>query len=309
MTARQVPGIEVTRRAIASMEVRGAEAIARAAALSLAGEVGHARTLAEAKRKARSAAARLEGARPTAVSLRNGVQWVLRPVLAAKSLEEARQAARSAAEGLVRRLGEGRQAIARHGAAALKEGETVLTHCHSSTVVDVLLRAHRDGKRLRVFATETRPWRQGLVTTRQLAQGGLRPTLVVDGAVQHLIDTRGVGHVLVGADTVGRDGTLVNKIGTSGVARLAKAARVPVLCAASFLKFTDRPASAVPIEERASAEVADSKDLARGVSVLNPVFDRTPARFVTGFVTEDGILRPRAAVAHALKRLRAVGGR
>jgi ribose 1,5-bisphosphate isomerase len=281
------------------MRVRGAAAIGVAAANALADHLaaaegrsgGRKDLLAEARRAAR----RLDAARPTAVPLHNALGWVLRAVAA----EGSAAAARDAADRVARQAAASRVAVARRGARRIPKGAVVLTHCHSTTAVAVLAEGHRTGRVREVFATETRPFRQGLLTAAGLASAGVPCTLVVDSAVEHLLATRGIDAVVVGADTVAADGSLYNKVGTAGTAALAAGHRVPFLSAAGVAKFTRRRPAQVPVEERAAAEVFSPRDIPLGVRVLNPVFDRTPARRVTAYLTEAGPLSPARAVARA----------
>ncbi len=305
--AREGPpgaSVQATAQAIATMRVRGAHAIGDAAAQALA---AHLQAIhggpAQVRAAALAAARRLDAARPTAVTLHNSLGWVLQAVRRERGADARRQAARREADAIVARAAAGRQAIARHGARRLRDGMTVLTHCNSSTVAAILARAHGEGKALQVIATETRPFRQGLRTLRDLVAAGLRPDFIVDAAVEHTLATRGVDLVLVGADAVTRDGSLFNKIGTAGVAQLAAAHKVPLLAAAGVTKFTRRRADAIVIEERSPDEVLAPADRPRGVRVLNPVFDRTPPTRIRAYVTERGLRAPRDAVAQSLKLL------
>ncbi len=286
------------------MRIRGAAAIAQAGATALADHVrGLAGKPASVLAKARKAARALDAARPTAVSLHNGLGWVLAAVGAEASAGAMQQAARDAARLVATEIAASRESIAAHGARHLKDGDVVLTHCHSTTVVAVLQAAHEAGKTLEVIATETRPFRQGLRTVKALQESGIETALVVDSAVEHMLQTRDIDAVLVGADTVARDGSLFNKIGTAGVARLAEAHEVPLYSAAGLHKFSLRPADDVPIEERDGKEVADPKEVPRGVRVLNPVFDRTGPGLVSAYVTEEGLASPKNAVARNRRRL------
>ena len=288
------------------MRVRGAAPLAVAAAKALAQHVAGASGDLESVRKAtRAGADLLMASRPTAVSLRHGLAAVVGPVMRASAAEAARHAALEAGAGFARDVKASEAAIAKHGADAIRRGERILTHCHSSTVVSILARAHEAGKGIEVFATETRPFRQGLTTTRWLREAGVPTTLIVDGAALRILQTEGVQRVLVGADTVARDGSLFNKVGTSLVALAAHSEGVPFWCAASWIKFTDQAPDAVVVEERDIAEVVPPADVPPGARVRNPVFDRTPPDRITGFVTENGLLPPRQAVEAALHRLAA----
>lgn len=296
--------VQATVAAIRSMQVRGAAAIGIAGAEALAHHVGRARgTPAQVLASARRAARRLDAARPTAITLHNALGWVLEAAAAEPDAAAMKDAAKRAARRVAADAQASRDAIARHGARFVPDGGVVLTHCHSGTAVAVLAQAVADGKTVEAIATETRPFRQGLRTVRELAAAGVQAALVVDGAVEHVLATRDVDLVLVGADTVARDGTLVNKIGTAGVAALAQMHEVPVHSAAGLAKFSRLRADEVPIEERDAREVVAPGEVPRGVRVLNPVFDRTPPERIDGYVTEAGLLSPARAVRRNLPKL------
>lgn len=297
-------GLRRTVEDIRSMKVRGAGAIGVAGAQALA---DHVQTLEgrpnEVLQGARQAACELDTARPTAVTLHNGLGWVLAAVAAASSLAEQKRNALQAARLVAEQAKASKAAIAQQGARHMPDDGLVLTHCHSSAAVAVLAAAHKAGKRFDVIATETRPFRQGLLTVKALREAGIDCALTVDSAVEHHLATRDVDAVLVGADAVARDGSLFNKIGTSGVAALAHLRDVPVYSAAGLHKFTTRGPEAIPIEERDGAEVVGLADLPPGVRVLNPVFDRTPPDRITGYLTEEGLLSPAKAVARNVPQL------
>lgn len=290
--------------AIRSMRIRGADAIGVAGARALARHVQAldgppSRILAGARRAART----LDAARPTAVTLHNSLGWVLDALRGEPSASAMRRAAADAAKMVSMEVAASRAAIALAGARQVPDGGVVLTHCHSTAVVAILKAAQDSGKTVEAIATETRPFRQGLRTVRELASAGVQAALVVDSAVSHILATRDVDLALVGADTVAADGSLFNKIGTSGVAALARHHDVPFHAAAGLPKFTRLGPDDVPIEERSADEVARPREVPRGVRILNPVFDRTPPSLVTAFVTEQGLASPRQAVRRNLKGL------
>lgn len=293
-----------TIEGIRSMDIRGAAVIGEAAAQALADHVQTvagkpAGLLAAARKAARS----LDAARPTAISLHNALGWVLEAMAGESEASAMKAAARRAAERVSSEVAASRKSIAAAGARHLRDAEVVLTHCHSSTVVAVLAAAHKENPALEAIATETRPFRQGLRTVAALRQAGLETALIVDSAVEHVLATRDIDAVLVGADTVARDGSLFNKIGTAGVAALAQAHDVPVYSAAGLHKFSLRAPDDVVIEERAASEVVAANEVPAGVRVLNPVFDRTAPVRISSYVTEDGLASPRKAVARNLPRL------
>jgi len=277
---------------IRSMRVRGAAKIGRYAAKAL-GDLewdGADATLV-------AAAAKLKAARPTAVSLPNAVDFVVR---------EAKKGPRPASLGEASREFERRASgaltnIGRNGAGLVKEGATVLTICNSQGALTPLFEARRLGRRFHVIALETRPWRQGILTVGQLAKEGIDASLAVDSAAWSLLPE--CSAVLTGADSIARNGDVINKVGTGGLAELAALRGVPVYVCAETFKLHPKAAtgSDVPIEEREVAEVVAPHEIPAGVRVRNPVFDVTHHPRVRGYVTELGVLDRDALVAAAKK--------
>lgn len=285
-----LPPAEAAER-IRSMEIRGAALIGRTAARSLAGVAKD--TDAAALRDALQAAGEmLVAARPTAVSLRNGVNLTLDglreedPPVLREAVEQ--RAARYVDDSL-----SARDRIAEQVAEEVPKGATILTHCHSSLAVACLIAAsERHGGDLRVFADETRPWHQGHITSRLLAEAGVDVTLIVDSAAHLILEAEAVDRVVVGADTITADGALYNKIGTRAVALGAHTMGIPVLCAAETHKMSPYSLDGVfpEVEERNAEEVLPEP--LPGVKVRNPVFDRTPPGLITRFITEKGPVDP-----------------
>jgi len=196
--------------------------------------------------------------------------------------------------------------IGEHGAPLVRDGITVLTHCNTGrlatagdgTALAVLFAAWKRGVRFRVLADETRPLLQGArLTALELAAAGIPVQVVVDGAAAGLIARGQVQLVLVGADRIAQNGDVANKVGTYGLALACAAHQVPFHVVAPLSSFDLRVAdgSGIPIEERDPGEVltlAGQALAATGVSARNPAFDITPARLVTGFVTDAGVLAP-----------------
>ncbi|HVL47957.1 MAG TPA: S-methyl-5-thioribose-1-phosphate isomerase [Candidatus Thermoplasmatota archaeon] len=278
---------------IRSMRVRGAGKIGRYAAEALAVWESDFRGENFARELER-AAATLMATRPSAVSLMNAVAFVVRRARGAlpRGEEAARQALRVAAKEFSDRSEKAVAAIGAHGADRLREGGRYLTHCNSQAALAVFREGARRGLAFEVFATETRPWRQGLLTTKELVEAGIATTYVVDSAVLHLMPT--LDGVFVGADTVAMNGDVVNKVGTSAVALAARAHGKPFrVCAETYkVDLASRAGRDVPIEERESAEVAREGELAPGVRILNPVFDVTPAAWIAETLTELGPAAP-----------------
>jgi ribose 1,5-bisphosphate isomerase len=282
---------------IRSMEVRGAAEIARQAARALCEEArGYDGDDAEGMRQSLMAAREvLLASRPTAISLWNGVQFVLKGMNHQKDGEELRQMVVRNATVFVKRSEEAVALIGRNGANRLKEGDRVMTHCNSQAALSVITTAQRQGKHIKAFATESRPWRQGILTANQLSKAGVEVTLIIDSAVRHVM--KDMDAVVVGADTIASNGAVINKIGTSQLALAAHEARVPFYVCAETFKFSPRTmmGEMVEIEERDSLEVVKLGELPSSVRVFNPVFDATPPEYIDSIITEIGVVPPYAA--------------
>ena len=197
-------------------------------------------------------------------------------------------------------------AIGRHGAALLKDGDGILTHCNAGglatselgTALAPIYVAHAHGLRLRVYADETRPLLQGArLTAWELSRAGIDVTLICDNVAAQVMREGRVNVVFVGADRIAANGDAANKIGTYGVARLAHAHRIPFCVLAPTSTFDPAAATgdAIPIEERGAEEVTEGfgrRTAPPGVRVYAPAFDVTPAELIAGIVCEKGILRP-----------------
>ena len=293
-----------TAKAIREMRIRGAGRIARAAASAMraaAEKYQGPRRLEVFKSYMDLVAQILVKTRPTAVSLPNAVAYVMMRLEEAlerrTGFEDARRAVIAAADEFTKYSLQAVERIGEYGSRLIEDGYRVLTHCNSSAAIAVIVRAHREGKRVEAYATETRPKYQGYITARKLVEAGVPVTLVPDSAVRRIIED--IDLVVVGADTVAANGALVNKIGTSQIALAADEAGKPFYAAAESYKFS--PATLlgdeVVIEERPAGEVVEPRLLAQWsrVRVANPSFDLTPAEYITGIITEQGIIPPDSA--------------
>jgi methylthioribose-1-phosphate isomerase len=195
--------------------------------------------------------------------------------------------------------------IGRNGADLIPDGKTVLTHCNAGalatagfgTALGVIRAAVQQGKKLDVFADETRPFLQGArLTAWELQRDGIETTIITDNMAGHFLKTGRIGCVVVGADRIAANGDVANKIGTYGVAVLAKENGVPFYVAApiSTLDLSLASGDEIPIEERAGQEVTHVQGVAvapEGIRVANPAFDVTPNRYVSAIITEKGVAR------------------
>jgi ribose 1,5-bisphosphate isomerase len=296
------PVVEETAEDIASMETRGAATIAAAAAEALRRQAVDADEAEETDPEAfretmRAAARRLHQTRPTAVSLPNTLRYVLTR-MEGHDVESLRESVDAAAREFDRRLDRAQDELGEVGANRLQDGDVVMTHCHSTDALACIEAAVEQGKELSAVVKETRPRNQGHITAEQLVDLGVPVTLIVDNAAHRYLDD--VDHLLVGADSIAADGSVINKIGTSGLAVNARERGVPVICAAQTIKL--HPATltghTVEIEQRDEAEVLDTETRAEigDIEVANPAFDVTPPRYVDAIVTESGQFPPESVV-------------
>jgi methylthioribose-1-phosphate isomerase len=295
--------------AIGSLRVRGAPAIGVAAALAIALDAAHAMKLERPVFRARleQACAVLERARPTAVNLAWAVQRMRAVGAAIPDADPGTVACRLWGEAAAV-LAEDRamcQRIGEHGLALLGADPVVLTHCNAGalatagmgTALAPLYLAHAEGRRVRVFASETRPLLQGArITAWELKRAGIDVTLVIEGAVGALLAGERIDAVLVGADRIAANGDVANKIGTYNLAVLARRHGVPlyVLAPSSTVDAATRTGADIPIEERAADEVRRGfgrLTAPADVAVFAPAFDVTPADLVSAIITDRGVVR------------------
>lgn len=279
------------------MEIRGAVKIGRAAAAALRGEAKSIQTddLATFNKKMKEAYDLLYSTRPTAVTLPNALKYVMH--YKASSVDEARRAIVANADAFIANSENAVKKIGEIGAHRIKDGDTILTHCNSSVAFKIFETAFKQGKKINVVATETRPRMQGYITVDFLQTVGIPTTLILDSAVRYYM--KKVDLVLVGADAITVNGSLINKVGTSQVALAANEARVPFICAAETYKFSPRTllGEMIEIEERDPTEVL-SKEMQKkwpNLKVSNPAFDVTPHKYIDMIITEIGAISPEMA--------------
>ncbi len=294
---RELGGVEDAYDAIRSMVVRGAPLIGVVGAFGLALELLKRRP---GEPEARALAARLASARPTAVNLPRAVDRVLEAYLRGGAEEALREA-----KAIMEYERESARMIGVNGEPLLEDGDAVLTHCNAGALATVeygtalapIRVAIERGKRISVFATETRPVLQGArLTAFELVKDGIDTTLISDTMVGYAMSKGLIDKVIVGADRVLREGHVFNKIGTYQVAVLAKKHGIPFYVAMplSTLDPSSSPNDVV-IEERDPKEVLyvrGRRIAPRGVKVINPAFDMTPPEYVTAIITEKGVAWP-----------------
>lgn len=302
--------------AIRSMAIRGAPAIGVAAAMGVALGMLHAEP-PDLDAQFETICDTLARTRPTAVNLFWAIERMKRVYagVRGRSLEEIREALRAEAEQIKREDIEVNRAIGRHGSELIPDGQAVLTHCNAGalatagygTALGVIRAAVSAGKRIHVFADETRPFLQGArLTAWELLQDGIPTTLIADSMAGYLMKSGRIGCVIVGADRIAANGDVANKVGTYTLAVLAKEHGVPFYVAAplSTLDLSIPSGEAIPIEQRPAEEVTHCfgvRVAPEGVAVENPAFDVTPNQYVTAIITERGVARP--PYAESLRRL------
>jgi eIF-2B alpha/beta/delta-like uncharacterized protein len=183
--------------------------------------------------------------------------------------------------------------IVKNGEKIIKSNMNVLTHCHSSSVENIFLQCHKEKKHFKVFSDETRPLFQGRITAQNLNKAGINVTQIADSASGFLISPYSgkdlmIDIILVGADAIRLDGSIVNKIGTYDIAASAYLNKTPFYVAASLLKIDIK--NTIKIEKRSDKELWPHKP--KKIKILNFAFDQVPAKFITGIITEFGILSP-----------------
>ena len=304
-------------RAIKDMVIRGAPAIGVAAAMGIAlgVERSKAKTPAELRAEFPVICDTLARTRPTAVDL----FWAIER-FKARFEELAAAAEKNGAGGVAaiqaalveeaQKVHEGRraadEAIGRFGAELLPQSGRVMTQCNAGalatggigTALGVIRVAVDTGHKIEVLVPETRPYLQGArLTAWELHQDHIPLTLITDNMVAHFLKTGNVGAVVVGADRIARNGDTANKIGTYGIAVLAREHGIPFYVAApiSTIDFSIPSGDHIPIEERSQEEVTHLRGvrISPDVRAAHPAFDVTPAKFIAAIITERGVARPR----------------
>ena len=302
VVVRKIRTVQATADAIRTMAVRGAPSIGVAAAY------GMVLAQREGRYTPAKAAALLGRTRPTAHDLFVGIEVVRRAWARGDDLEHAADDYRKTIVEECHRIG-----IA--GAPLLAKARNVLTHCNAGALATVewgtalapIRVARSRGARLFVWVDETRPLLQGArLTAWELGREHIPHAVIADNAAGHFLATGQVDAVIVGADRIARNGDFANKIGTYEKAVVARENRVPFYVAAPWSTFDPRThtGASIPVEERHPDEVnglAGRRVTPRSSPARNPAFDVTPARFVTAFITPDGVVRPqqlRSVLAH-----------
>jgi methylthioribose-1-phosphate isomerase len=296
--------------AIRTMVVRGAPAIGVAAGMGIALGVKNskAETVGDLKKDFDQICSAIGETRPTAVNL----FWAIRRMqekfetLRVRPMPQIKQALIEEAQRMHAEDIAANQAMGRHGATLMPASGGVLTHCNAGalatagygTALGVIRAAVEQGKKIHVYADETRPFLQGSrLTAWELIKDGIPTTVISDNMAGAMMSYGKIGAIVVGADRIAANGDVANKIGTYTVAVLAKEHGIPFYVAApiSTVDLATPDGSGIPIENRNVKEVshiAGKQMVPDGVEIENPAFDVTPAKYVTAIITERGIARP-----------------
>ncbi|RKU31314.1 S-methyl-5-thioribose-1-phosphate isomerase [Candidatus Poribacteria bacterium] len=296
--------------AIKSLRVRGAPAIGIAGALGAVLGIWNssADTYEAFSSELKKATDYLATSRPTAVNLFWALDRITRTAEenSKLSIPKIKNILLAEAQAIIEEDKAMCRAIGKHGMALLNENDTILTHCNAGglatsdygTALAVMFSAHEAGKKISVFADETRPLLQGArLTTWELMQAGIDVTLICDNMAAQVMKEGKIQNVIVGADRIAANGDTANKIGTYNVAILAEVHEIPFYVAAptSTLDFNLKTGAEIPIEQRSSEEVTEGfgqVTAPEGVKVYSPAFDVTPASLVTAIITEKGVAHP-----------------
>ena len=294
---------------IKALEIQGARKIAKAAVQSMAQQADDSD--AETKDALMSdllvAADELAKTRPTEPMLQNSLRFLFAELQKEKPKTAAalKKAVKREEKELLVKFEKNASLIADYGAREIPEGASVLIHCHSNTVMGALKKAQELGKNPKVICTETRPRFQGRLSAKELSEAGLDVTMIVDSGAKYAMKEFDVDVVLVGGDAVSSTGDLINKIGTSQIASCAYEQNIKMFSCIELYKFDPLTmwGKVTEIEERDPSEIADQKKF-KGVRIWNPAFDRTPAKYLTGYITEKGIVSPQGLLNLAIREFK-----
>jgi len=290
---------------IKSLKIQGARNVAKASIKALIIHAKHSRASTPRKfyNEIKKLSSVLAKTRPTEPMMRNALRSAVEYLY---SEVKTKQSGKALMKKFIRReelylkkVSEDAKKLFEYGAKLVPKGALVITHCHSSTVTGILKKAKN--KKIKVIACETRPRYQGRITAKELADAGIDTTIVVDGAMNLYMKKADL--VMVGADSITSRGDLINKVGTSTLAHIAKMHDTSFYSAAELFKYSSRTfyGEREKIEERNPKEVWEKPP--RKVKVSNPAFDVTSAKYINGYITELGVIPPPAFFSLATRKL------
>lgn len=274
-----------TFQKIKNLEIQGATRIAIAATQAF----GEVLKKTKERKELEKAVELLKSARVTEPALRNSLSYCL------NNYEKDPDVVST----VLNHFKTSKEKIIKFGTEKIHDGMIVFTHCRSGTVTGILIKAWNQGKRFKVFQTETRPRYQGRLTAQELAEAGIPVTHCVDSAGRLLIQKADI--FLFGSDAITAEGNVINKIGTLIFAEFANQHKIPVYSATNSWKFSVETirGKEEEIEERDPKEVWEASP--PGITVFNPAFELTPADQITGIITELGVFKPETLVVEIEK--------
>ncbi len=303
----ELPDIPSLCEAIKALRIRGAPAIGVAAAYGLALGANSINTDSKEEflNKLDEVSKTLAATRPTAINLFWALDRMSRVAQAGSTVSEIKAALMNEVKLIEQETDEADRRMGKFGADLIEDGFTILTHCNAGalatagygTALGVIKAAHEQGKKIQVFADETRPLLQGArLTTWEMMKAGIPVTLITDNMAGHFMKAGKIDCVVVGSDRIAANGDVANKIGTYSVSVLAKEHSIPFYVAApvSTIDYSIKSGDDIPIEERDPIEVTcvrNARVAPEGVKVASPAFDVTPHQNVSAIITEEGIAR------------------
>ena len=286
--------IQATAKKIKRLEIQGARNVAIAAikAIEDLANQTEAPSKKDFSRELTKAKDTLFASRATEPLMRNALRLIINRVEKneERNVKKLADIVSQASQQFLTDLENSTRKIAEIGARRIRNDYVILTHCHSSTVTNLLKKAKHEGRNFEIICTETRPIFQGQTTAKEMLELGIKTTFITDSAARFFMNQ--VDLVLVGADAITSEGNIINKIGTSMVALAAHEARTPFYVVSELLKFD--PATMYgdyeKIEERSPSEIW--KNAPKDIIIRNPAFDVTRRDFIHGIICEEGIISP-----------------
>ncbi len=299
--------IKQTFKNIKSLKVQGATAVARTTiqALKAYSLRIKAKNVANWKKDFKKAADLLLSARPTEPMAQNGVKYIFSQLSLAKpkNVNEIKNEAKKAADDFLKTMKLAAELTIKNGRKIIKANDDdILTHCHSWLVEQILIQAKKNKKNFKVYNTETRPLFQGRITSKKLLQAKIPTTMVADSSAGFLISHHSgkdlmMDKIILGADALLPDGSVINKIGSFGIGSIAYREKVPLYIATTLLKF--HPKSWIKIERRSPKELWPNAP--KNLKIINFAFDRIPSKYITGIICEAGVIKPSQVKAYLKK--------
>jgi ribose 1,5-bisphosphate isomerase len=298
--------VTIIIRDIKALKIQGARNVAKSSldALIIVTKKSKAKSVKLFLKEFRSAAQKLSVSRPTEPMMRNLLresEQFAEEKAENSTLSQLKKAVIAHENRMIKKMENDAKRLAKYGAQLIPNNALVLTHCHSSTVTRILIAAKKMRKKFRVISFETRPRYQGRKTAKELAGAGIDVTSIVDGGMELCMKKADI--ILVGADSITSRGDLINKIGTSTLAHIARTNDVSFYCAAELSKYSPKTmfGTREKIEERDPKEVWERPP--KGVKIMNPAFEATASKYISGYITEVGVIPASSFFAVATEKL------